>query len=134
MKTLDEVIKAFEICWEQETCNDECPYKGQPCTKQREIDGLNYLKQYKDLQYGYIKAMADLEDNPPLTWDELRGMQNKPVWVEGQYPHSWCIVREVQKYMDGTEEIVLDGLNCKIGIGRKEKYGTGWQAYRKERS
>lgn len=93
---------------------------------------IAYLRGYREILPEYAQMKLDAV-NDPLTWDELKGMEGKPVWVEGQYPHSWCIVREVQKYMDGTEEIVLDGLNCKIGIGRKEEYGTGWQAYRKER-
>ena len=50
MKTLDEVIKAFEWC-----CNDdedectECPYDGEDdgC-HQRNLDALHYLKAYKD--------------------------------------------------------------------------------------
>ena len=145
MKTLDEVIEAEEICSQIDAECSICPYKAtaKGWCEEKDRDALFYLKEYKkdredpDGDHQQLeKCRALLQDfyrNDPLSWDELKQMEGKPVWVEAQYPHSWCIVREVQKYMDGTEEIVLDGLNCKIGIGRKEKYGTGWQAYRKER-
>ena len=52
MKTLDEVIKALEICWEQGTCNKECPYMmAEPsCGLRRELDALHYLKEYREKQ------------------------------------------------------------------------------------
>ena len=77
-----------------------------------------------------------MDDNPVLTWDQLKGMKGKPVWVEGYYPSAWYIVREVQKSKDGTEDIILDGFQGLTGIGRDDRYGNvenGWQAYRKEK-
>ena len=127
MVTLDEVIKGMtELILSGKTAD----------VKSTVRDALHYLKVLQKMQKTQPLEKSEWDElyNQPLTWQELKTMEGKPVWVvEGQYPHSWCIVREVQKYMDGTEEIVLDGLNCKIGIGRKEEYGTGWQAYRKER-
>ena len=51
MKTLDEVIKALEICWEQKTCSKECPYMMQEpsCGLRRELDALHYLKEYQKI-------------------------------------------------------------------------------------
>lgn len=85
MKTLDEVIKANECCnhGEPDSRCEYCPYNGiGACCLERESNALHYLKEYRTLQYGYIKAIANLEDNPPLTWDELKTMEGKPVWVE----------------------------------------------------
>lgn len=88
MKTIDELIKAIEYCLKPAdilgNCREKCPYIHNcdpECTAVKE-DALHYLKENRTLQYGYIKAMADLEDNPPLTWDELKQMEGKPVWVE----------------------------------------------------
>ena len=51
MKTLDEVIRALEICWEQGTCSKECPYMmAEPsCGLRRELDALHYLKEYRTI-------------------------------------------------------------------------------------
>ena len=77
MKTLDEVIKACE-----ETVSDvdrgvdiEGCYLGATETR----DALHYLKH---LQEYYNMSREHHEPNPALTWDELRTMEGKPVWVE----------------------------------------------------
>ena len=51
MKTLDEVIKAMEICWEKGTCSRECPYMMEEpsCGLRRELDALHYLKELRDM-------------------------------------------------------------------------------------
>ena len=118
MKTLDEVIF-------------EAPYSPTPW----EADALYYLKEYRDLQYGYIKAMADLEDNPPLTWQELKQMEGKPVWVELLYHHPeqkykyWDVI----KRFDAVEGYDLIDL-AQTGYLYKSLLNREWQAYRKKRS
>ena len=122
MKTLDEVIF-------------EAPYSPTPW----EADALYYLKEYRDLQYGYIKAMADLEDNPPLTWSELKQMEGKPVWIEYNLhidnkdfrdkSKRWCIVREFKPWHDKEIIITENGF-----VLSKNEQIKCWQAYRKERS
>lgn len=66
----------------------------------------------------FEKAMKTV-DNPPLTWDELKDMEGKPVWIEGPLitggPH-WIIVGPSHLY-----------------DGKIVGYGKTWQAYRKER-
>ena len=143
MKTLDEVIKAFEICIGYYCSNaehDVCPYFGESdmgCMKEPEKDALHYLKEYRTTQTAYIKAMADLEDNPPLTWDELKQMEGKPVWVEltyeeGHYEH-WGIISGFPKV--GYEFMTLKGFHAIDSFSVMEKeQGRTWQAYRKERS
>ena len=140
MKTLDEVIKAYEICLNiNETSCRGCPYtefnaEGKwacslcgNCTE----DTLSYLKEYRTLQYGYIKAMADLEDNPPLSWDELKQMEGKPVWIVPEEEKGYWFVIEFfnnNSYYGGdrvifTNDVILN--RCDLG--------KTWQAYRKER-
>ncbi len=205
MKTLDEVIKAWSICFSDNSRSNctGCPYADEDgeaaCFNHDREDALHYLKEYRENKSGLEKTKEALEvkkkiyedmtekimqqgqenearcqaeitryqeavielkhkekevndiltdyvalkqwwaeqqENPPLTWDELRTMGGKPVWVEGYYPSAWYIVREVQKNKDGTEDIILDGFQGLTGIGRDDKYGdveNGWQAYRKER-
>lgn len=143
MKTLDEIIKRVETqindfdkngCFECHYCGDECCIDS--CFLE---DALHYLKEYQILQTAYIKAMADLEDNPPLTWSELKQMEGKPVWVEYNFQISdkkfrdnskrWCVIREFEHWHD-TEIIITDN----GFVLSKNEQVTDWQAYRKERS
>ena len=86
MRTLDEVIKAVEE-------DLECANVSYPETfydYDNHKDALYYLKEYRETK----KHLACLDaaeirgddtqvvNNPPLTWDELRQMEGKPVWVE----------------------------------------------------
>ena len=54
MKTLNEVIKAFEICigcYCSNAEHDVCPYFGESdmgCMKEPEKDALHYLKEYRE--------------------------------------------------------------------------------------
>ena len=69
-------------------------------------DALHYLKEYKkdrenpDGDHQQLeKARALLQEffaNPPLTWDELKTMEGKPVWVEWTKTEEsyWCFVGE----------------------------------------
>ena len=69
--------------------------------------------------------------NNPLTWDELKTMEGKPVWVEGMVLKSaWYLILEFDVDEDMMfcvgryyERIPLHG----------DRMGTYWQAYRKER-
>lgn len=145
MKTLDEVIKANECCdhGEPDSRCEDCPYNGiGACCAERETDALHYLKTIETTENLYHDAVNELskwieEDWKdrclPLTWDELRQMEGKPVWFEGYAGKFWCIIREVQRNMDGTQDIVLDGPSGMTGVGHDDLYGTRWQAYRKER-
>ena len=144
MKSLNEVIKANECCdhGELDSKCEDCPYNGiGACCAERESDAFHYLKKYRDnyearnnqveryqkaaqqceevlKDYIALKQIALRQDNPPLTWNELKQMEGKPVWIEGPFitegPH-WIIV--------GPSHL----FNGKI-VG----YGKTWQAYRRE--
>ena len=129
MKTLNEVIKANECCdhGEPDSKCENCPYNGiGACCAERESDALHYLKDMKNLEEDYDilynkywREFNQQQENPPLTWDELKQMEGKPVWIEGPFitegPH-WIIVGPSYLF------------NGKI-VG----YGKTWQAYRKEK-
>lgn len=81
----------------------------------------------------FEKAMKTA-DNPPLTWDELKDMEGKPVWVEylrdgATYDAEWCIVKDIDDNLLHDTEGYGYGRANKYGDG----YGIGWQAYRRER-
>ncbi len=74
---------------------------------------------------------AEQQANPALTWDELRTMEGKPVWVEGRTMEDeykfWCIVGKTD-VLDRYIHLREHGHN-----NWKDTYGDWWQAYRKER-
>ena len=132
MKTLDEVIHGIE-CQNCTNCayyDDSDPY---PCQYEEcQKDALHYLKAYKDDRNDLSALRAfwkEQHENPPLTWDELKQMEGKPVWVEERYCHYWAVIG---KYESTTnhEYLCLRGLF----LMDKDDLGKTWQAYRKERS
>ena len=142
MKTLDEVIQAQEICL-RGAC-DKCSYDNSNfdiCDVKLQSDVLYYLKKLKRIEEKIEKiAIGNVEDtlskldNPALTWDELRQMEGKPIWVEVDYHNPeetykyWTIV----KYFDSHEgdDMVFTG----TGFYHKDLLGIDWRAYRKEKN
>ena len=169
MKTIEEVIKAHEICRKSispfdEKCK-ECPYHeedengkwlGSYCGDFH-FDVLHYLKEYRvvtDICYKHGIASVwgqvlpdpdktdwdkkmnfdDAYDNDPLSWDELRTMEGKPVWVESSDSlnrRRWMFVGE---WFDDDEMRLFDMGYDYPDYVSKNGYESGtWQAYRKER-
>ena len=156
MKTLDEVIKALECC-QDVRCND-CPYKilfnddsYVPCDQfEKEDDVLHYLReyrsekamwesdrkgyldwieQYKEAREKHQQAVIELKKNPPLTWDELKQMEGKPVWVEMPNSGYWIIIERFGlSKNDGTE--YMETMQNRFW---KENYGSWWKAYKREK-
>ena len=58
--------------------------------------------------------------NDPLTWDELKQMEGKPVWVE----------ESAENGLWWTYWVIWQGDNAVLP---EKDYSTKWQAYRKER-
>lgn len=154
MKTLDEVIKAFEWCLNDanDDC-DGCPYYSNRETDchVRNVDALYYLKEYQgrkealrhwnekaiseqqniaDAYMLYKAALEKEKDNLPLTWDELKSMVGKPVWVEALLYKQWAVIAYVGDMYIRFEGANLYAPECRIYMGED----NGWQAYRKERA
>ena len=133
MKTLKEVITVLDGCFlksRKEWCIENCPYlqnDEQMCRRDVLNDALHYLKEYQTTQMSYIKATADLEDNPPLTWEELRTMTGKPVWIEQEITKKWYRGWVIVKAAADNAIITEPRLFYADG------YGKTWLAYRKER-
>jgi len=141
MKTLDEVIET-------------APYVGTEWTN----DALHYLMEYQRVvnvlhKHGFgsvwgitlpnhqeIEGKPDIDGslNQPLTWDELRQMEGKPVWLEYNLHLSdkdarsrsrmWIIVQKILPWRQDDELIYYSGF-----VFSKEEIDETWQAYRKER-
>ena len=139
MKTLDEVIKKCQGYvddvakgWDKQDCS--LPYDDI-------MDALHYLWEYRTEQkilrdrkehyeYWEHKYYAELEKNDPLTWDELKQMEGKPVWVEaGKFGSHWYLIEEICQ----NETIVCLGKFHESITLYHEDILTYWQAYRKER-
>lgn len=138
-KTLDEVIKVLEYCTDT-GCNPNCPYEKE-CLHMGlgfPKDALYYLKELASQNSAEAVCKTDsipeMRDNPPLSWDELKQMEGKPVWVEGRTmdDHNgtykfWCIVGKTDK-LDTYIHLREHGYS-----NWKNTYGDWWQAYRRER-
>ena len=152
MKTLDEVIKAWSICFSDNSRSDctGCPYADEDgdaaCFNHDREDALHYLKEYKanrddpDGDHQQLeKCRALLQDfyrNDPLSWDELKQMEGKPVWVEIlsdeiDLSSRWMMVaRETKAH--SLPLAYTDDMGHWI-YGHEDDLGKTWQAYRKER-
>lgn len=150
MRTLEEVIDKLIEChtrW--------CRWSETSDIVERDAveEAINYLKEYRERKENYEDATerhhaayrilearmkwkaAKLfeDDNPPLTWDELKAMTEKPVWVEDniETPEDitkyWAIMWRIEK-AEGDEYALLSDFYYE-----KSQYGKDWKAYRKER-
>ena len=101
MKSLDELI--FTMRFER-TDSDTI------------AEATEYLRDYKDLLVIVQKLKDDFDtltrfytdDNPPLTWEELKKMIGKPVFVfDWHYGHCfWHIIKDFE-VADGEEWMIF---------------------------
>ena len=133
MKTLDEVIEAMERCSIPHYFDCKgCPYEDDDAevgcrSDDRDADALHYLREFQGLSKMWNDKLDKEQANPALTWDELRTMGGKPVWVENQFYKRWLIA-----YKANREDIIFDG-NGFYTQAFSVDYGKAWQAYRKQR-
>ncbi len=118
MRTLDEVIELMEgmdfISWG--------------------ADALHYLNEYQSLQIAFLKAMADLEYNPPLTFDEVREMVGMPVWMEWNDAKGWRLVNCFDSTITREKAVALTDRFCVDFVFSAETFAKcEVKVYRKER-
>ena len=144
MKTLDEVIKKFELCnsYSYDMCNSSCPYFDDKCAC--DPDALYYLLEYQEMKE-HLACLDDGEirgddtqvvNNPPLSWDELRQMEGKAVWIDSvPLVRRWVIIKKFHP-IGGNKNLfdmeVEDGGHFLRKNMRRDD-PAWWQAYRKER-
>ena len=161
MKTLNEVIKAFSEANKEVGCGDcqfnDAESDDIPCemTDCFFNDALLYLKMYRsdklqweaerklwtdkqeqvdEARQKYIDKLKELEIgtlNDPLTWDELKQMEGKPVWVELLKTSDWKGWDVVSGFTDDDDfgEFMVTVRDDYF----KSEFGKTWNAYRKER-
>ena len=157
MKTLDEAIEIFEkvvkhdYVWFDEntalmtieTLTDTLQYLQMYRSdmqmyaenqKHWEDELAQKIKDFGDAKERYITRLKELDIgtlNEPLTWDELKTMEGKPVWIVPEEEKGYWFVIEFfnnNPYYGGdrvifTNDVVLNRCNL----------GKTWQAYRKEK-
>lgn len=153
MKTLDEVIEAEEICSQIDAECSKCPYKAtaKGWCEEKDRDALYYLKEYKkdredpDGDHQQLekaqKLLWEFYQNDPLTWQELKGMEGMPVWVEQtmvleegtpeeyrQDVKEWMIISDFH-----NKQGWIDMVNVVDGEVQFDRRDPSWKAYRKER-
>lgn len=148
MKTLDEVIEVMtnEICLNSKADCWEVPvnlygviihylheYRSEKklweadrklwTDKQEQVDKTRqkYIDKLKELEIGTL--------NDPLTWNELKQMEGKPVWVETKkFGSRWYLFE-----IDDIKIMCVSRYGEHIQLFRFEMNKGDWQAYRKER-
>lgn len=153
MKTLDEVITGMtELILSGKTAD----------VKSTVREALHYLKEYRSKQDTIAEQLAELKQkndhvcemaitvckeyerlckrlaeeyrNDPLSWDELKAMEGKPVWVEEKYrngglkSYSWWLI----DYLN-DDQICLRDQGGNPWFIYQAGMGWAWKAYRKER-
>ena len=120
MKTLDEVIADIT-----KQSGLEIRDVRKPMFYNQSIDHmLLMINEHEDRVCAYL---AEMRKNDPLTWDELKQMEGKPVWVENKFYKKWLIAYQINE-----NDIIFDG-NGFYTQAFVIDYGKSWQAYRKER-
>lgn len=150
MKTLDEVIAELEdeglfadaLQWLKMYRSDMQIYAENQ--KHWEDELMRKIKDFGDAKERYIKRLKELNIgtlNEPLSWDELKQMEGKPVWYEVLDPKAlpaldqagWGLVgRGTFTTWRGVESFSLIRIGVTYALPTSG-YGKTWQAYRKER-
>ncbi len=150
MKTLNEVIKAFSEANKEIGCGD-CQFNDAesddiPCemTDCFFNDALHYLKEYQRYQntpsrnghMALVDYFEESQKNDPLTWEQLKSMVGKPVWIDSvPLVRRWVIIKKFHP-IGGNKNLfdmeVEDGAHFLRKNMRRDD-GAWWQAYRKER-
>lgn len=124
---LDFKIKMFE---EQ---TELVQQQGKELEERCQAEIARYLEAVKNCEKAenkyYMLCELNRQPNNPLTWDELKTMVGKPVWVEALLYKQWAIIAYV-----GDEHLRFEGVSLyapesRVYMGEDD----GWQAYRKER-
>ena len=156
VRTLDDVIKIYERGISEveayDAVEDALHYLTDYRDKNRQLDvekaryqeavrnceeAENKYRMAQDaldaqrLQMMWVdKHFAFEEPTDPLTWDELKGMEGKPIWLERPEWKEWLLVSEIDN--DKCEMYLRDKWgNGVIVNGRNVGY---WRAYRKEKT
>ena len=116
-KTLDEVIAEFQ----RRKAFIQCYTKNGV---EYETDALHYLKVLREVME--LTDSPNEELNVPMTWEELRRMQDKPVyWVHGDVGE-WLTIYRVPTLGNGNDDVIYattcSGVECWIFRKHLDEY------------
>ena len=139
MKSLDEVIEEMQLKSDvnrhyREENADVLNYLVLCRNYKKQMEIVEQIKQDAVRQRdAHIKALADLKRNDPLTWDELRQMEGKPVWWMHGEVGEWITIYRVPTLGNGNDNVIYATLcsGPEYWIWRKDM--NKFQYYRKER-
>ena len=139
MKTLDETIAMIErhmklYCaadYDEPCLHYLKEYRSDMKLWESDRKGFEaWIEQYKEARDKHQQAVIELKRNEPLTWEQLKQMEGKPVWVEALLYKQWAIVACVYADYIRFEGANLYAPEHRVYMGAD----NGWQAYRKERN
>lgn len=67
-------------------------------------------------------------ENEPLTLEQLRETDGKPVWIDGEYPNGWRICYGKRPRKRRGREVINFGNGV---LQFEDEYGKTWLAYRR---
>lgn len=110
MRTIDEVIFFLEAKQKTEYWNIR-------------DDAIQHLREFKELIKMWNDKLDKEQENPPLTWEQLKRMEGKPVWIANNGTYCWEIIQGVYD----------DGVSFGHSFYDRHSFDKEWQAYRKEK-
>ena len=141
MRTLDEVIESMQLTSDvnrnyREENADVLHYLVEYRACQQHMEVVEQIRQDAVRQWdAHIKALAELKRNDPLSWEELKQMEGKPVWVEYDgYTPDWEVIENVGAMRGSIGDITGNFIETHMSVLHKDDMGKTWQAYRKERT
>lgn len=96
---------------------------------------IAYLKGYREVLPEYAQMKLDAVKNDPLTWDELKQMEGKPVWVEYGCDFNqkrWVIIGSFHGRKNEFQYMDVSGGYPNTFWEKDMGADEYWQAYRKE--
>ena len=138
MMSLEEIIKALTKC--DGNCGGGCEFSSAyGCNVMFVLKGdiLHHLKDYRqtikylEVQHDHVEQLCEyFKNNPPLTWNELKDMEGKPIWVEQHHGDTkgWLLI--LRKCDDVVTCTTKHGNSFYL---YKANYGEKWKAYRREK-
>ena len=95
---------------------------------------ITYLKGYREVLPEYAQMKLDAVKNDPLTWDELKQMEGKPVWIKyGNNQQSrWVIIYGFHGRKSELQYMLVSGTYPDTFWQKDMGADEYWQAYMKE--
>lgn len=144
MNIIDNLVEIIDKCV-ADGCHSGCPFE-QRCLRDNKqfllSEVLHYLKEYQKIEDEYEELKdwwaEEHAENVPLSWEQLKTMEGKPVLIEllnhdmwddpsHRVDSEWWVIGEVRK-----DDIILATYLDEMELC-EEDIDISWKAYRKER-